>query len=163
VTTCTTRSTWLGSRAREAAGNLGDVGGSLADQFSSHRLLQAILLNQRHDSHDTGAPSTTLDWINEALRRYPGTDISNWPLLRNLTPHAEAVITRFGTSSQSAELGWMHNEIGLFHQSQGDYQPALFLRQSALAISEAALGLRPRTRGWLCSASPPGEMGIATA
>jgi tetratricopeptide (TPR) repeat protein len=66
--------------------------------------------------------------------------MAGWPLLRALVPHAEALASHFPPGEQPADLGRVLSDIGLFMNSQEDYAQALSLQQSALAITETALG-----------------------
>jgi tetratricopeptide (TPR) repeat protein len=109
---------------------------------SIHRLLQAVTLTRPGDTGDDprSLRDTALDWLNAAIPDDPDVNMAGWPLLRALVPHAEALASHFPPGQQPQALGRVQNEIGLFLSSQGDYAQALSLRQSALAIAEAALG-----------------------
>ncbi len=109
---------------------------------SIHRLLQAVILTRPGNTGDD-APTlrdTALDWLNAAIPGNPSTNMPGWPLLRALVPHTEALASHFPPGEQPEALGWVLNEIAAFLNSQGDYARALPLRQSALAVTEAALG-----------------------
>ena len=109
---------------------------------SIHRLLQAVILSQPVDAAtDVCSPcDTALGWLNAVIPTDPDADVAGWPLLRALVPHAKALADRYSPGNQPELLAMVHNQIGMFLQSQGDYGRALALRQSALRITEAALG-----------------------
>ena len=112
------------------------------ESVSIHRLLQAVI-RARPDS--TGADprnlrDTALNWLNAAIPHTPDINTAGWPLLRALVPHAETLASHFPPSEQPQSLGRIQNEIATFLGSQGDYAQALPLRQSALTITETALG-----------------------
>ena len=111
--------------------------------ISLHRLVQAVILSQQpNTTGDAPDPATTaLDWLNQAIPDHPGNNVAGWPLLRALVPHVDHLTTCYPPSGdQPEQLGRVHNEFGMFHQAQGDYQRALALRESALRICQAKLG-----------------------
>ena len=66
--------------------------------------------------------------------------MTGWPLLRALTPHTDALASRYPAGQQPLRLGRVYNEFALFYQSQGEYEQALGLLESALQIHQAHLG-----------------------
>ncbi|HXW46815.1 MAG TPA: tetratricopeptide repeat protein, partial [Streptosporangiaceae bacterium] len=113
------------------------------DTVSMHRLVQAVtlIMPASPGAGDSESPAdTALDWLNQALPQDPDTNLAAWPLLRALSPHADALAARYQQGAEPALLGRACGQMGLFHNSQGDYQRALRLRQSALRIIETALG-----------------------
>ena len=117
-----------------------------SDTVSIHRLVQAVILSkhaadQRETVPGSWSPrDTALDWLKQAIPVSPDTNVDGWPLLRALVGHAESLTSHYTVGDQPELLGLVHSEIGLFHQSQGDYQRALAMRESALRIIETALG-----------------------
>src|SRR5262249_44149404 len=113
------------------------------EAVSMHRLVQAVIVSQQPQTANDGqSPAeTALNWLNQAIPDDPQRNVTGWPLLRALVPHADPLPSHYPPDGdQPLQLGRVHNEIGMFHQSQGDYQRALALYQSALQITEAALG-----------------------
>ena len=113
-----------------------------SETVSIHRLLQAVILSRAADAGGN-APhprDTALDWLNAAIPDAPDRNVTGWPLLRALVPHSDALASHFSPGEQPRVLGEVQNEIAVFLNEQGDYARALLLRQSALAIIEAALG-----------------------
>ncbi len=116
------------------------------DTVSMHRLVQAVILNRQPPEHQSSAfcddsqLTTALNWLNRVIPTNPDIEMACWPLLRSLVPHAEALAHRNQLGDQPDPLGVMCNHRGMFLQSQGDYERALALQQSALQIAEATLG-----------------------
>jgi tetratricopeptide (TPR) repeat protein len=108
------------------------------DTASIHRLVWAVTRAMppapRPDTADTA-----LEWLDAAIPPDPGHNVTGWPLLRALIPHADAITGRYPDGQQPLQLGRVHNEFALFYQSQGDYRRALVLRESALRIYQAHL------------------------
>ena len=115
---------------------------------------------RRHNSPFGDQPplATALDWLDEALPADPGTSMAGWPLLRALIPHAGNLAALYPADARPATLGRIQNELGVFRQSQGEYEQARALHQSALAISELAFGPDHPTppSGWATSPSVTG-------
>jgi tetratricopeptide (TPR) repeat protein len=116
------------------------------EAVSLHRLVQAVIL-ARQPPADAGSAfggqsplTTATDWLNNAIPAEPDTNVAGWPLLRTLIPHGQNLATHFPAGTQPGTLGRIQNELAIFHSSQGQHGQALALRQSALEISEAALG-----------------------
>jgi tetratricopeptide (TPR) repeat protein len=113
-----------------------------AEAVSVHRLLQAVILAQ--GDHGGGnlprLRDIALDWLDKVIPNGPDMNVAGWPLLRALVPHADALASHFPPGEQPDTLGRVQNEIAVFLAAQGDYRQALRLRQSALAVAEAALG-----------------------
>ena len=107
-----------------------------------HRLLQSVVLSQPgHFPADAAElRETALDWLDKAIPNDPGTDMAAWPLLRSLVQHSQALAGHFPPGQQPETLGQVQSGIATFLDSQADHGQALALRQSALAIAEAALG-----------------------
>jgi tetratricopeptide (TPR) repeat protein len=117
-----------------------------AETVSIHRLVQAVILAQHPPGDHSPAPSaatpltTATEWLDDAIPAAPDTNVSGWPLLRALIPHADSLAGHFGADDKPTALGRIQNELALFQDSQGQYRQSLTLRRSALAIYEAALG-----------------------
>jgi tetratricopeptide (TPR) repeat protein len=117
-----------------------------AETVSMHRLVQAVILARQPPERDGSAISgeppltTALNWLNQALPANPGTNVAEWPLWRALVPHAENLTALCPADARPVSLGRVQSELGVFHNSQGQYEQALALRESALAIYESALG-----------------------
>ena len=110
---------------------------------SIHRLLQAVILTHPDGALGAAAGSlrtVALDWLEDALPADPDRNVAGWPTLRALVSHAEALVGHFPPGDRPVSLGRVQNEIALFLNSQGDYARALPLCESALAITETALG-----------------------
>ena len=113
-----------------------------AETVSIHRLMRAFILMQSEDAVGN-APDlrdTALEWLNKVIPDDPERNVAEWPLLRALVPHAEALPDHFPPDDRPRNLGRALNEIALFLSSQGDYARALPLQERALAITEQALG-----------------------
>jgi tetratricopeptide (TPR) repeat protein len=115
------------------------------DTVSMHRLVQAVIL-ARHPPEDQNPPfggdgplTKALEWLNDAIPADLDT-MAAWPLLRALVPHAETIATRFQSGSEPLMLGRVQNALGIFLDSQGQYEQALALHESALAITETVVG-----------------------
>ena len=109
------------------------------DSVSMHRLLQDVVLHQS-GNYASSLRGTALDWLDAAIASRPDMDIGRWPLLRALVPHAEALASHFPPGQRTQALARTQNNIASFLHSQGNYEQALPLRQSALAITEDVLG-----------------------
>ena len=74
------------------------------ETVSMHRLVQAIVLARQQDQNQSPAfggdsPRTTaLRWLSDAIPA--DTDMTGWPLLRALIPHAETVTAQFSSDDQ---------------------------------------------------------------
>ena len=116
------------------------------DTVSMHRLVQAVILTRQPVGGDASAfggqpPLTTaLDWLGQALPDDPGSNVAGWPLLRALSPHADNLAALFPSDARSETLAGVQADLGIFHDSQGQYEKALALRESVLAIRESTLG-----------------------
>ena len=117
-----------------------------AETVSMHRLVQAVILSRQPPEDENSAfcggaqLATALNWLNTVIPANPDTEMACWPLLRSLVPHAEALASSNQAGDQRDPLGVMCNHIGMFLQSQGDYERALTLQRMALQIVEATLG-----------------------
>jgi tetratricopeptide (TPR) repeat protein len=116
------------------------------EMVSMHRLVHAVI-RARPSEQDASPgfggespPATALRWLDDAIPADPDTNMTGWPLLRALIPHAENLSRRFPPDDQPERLGRVHNEIAQFHHSQGQHKEALALRSSALAIAERVFG-----------------------
>jgi tetratricopeptide (TPR) repeat protein len=116
------------------------------ETVSMHRLVQAVLLARQPPDDQTsafgeGPPlDTALAWLDQALSADPDKNLTGWPLLRALLPHAEYLATLYPAHDRPETLARVQNELGLFRYSQGEYEQALALSESALQITETALG-----------------------
>jgi tetratricopeptide (TPR) repeat protein len=117
-----------------------------AEAVSMHRLVQAVILTRQLPEDDDPAfgrespLATALEWLNDAIPAGPGTDMTSWPLLRALVPHADNVTALFPARDKPEQLARIQAALATFLDSQGQYEQSLALRESALAISEAILG-----------------------
>ena len=109
-----------------------------ADIVSIHRLAQAVTL-ALPSAPGPGPADIALEWLDGAIPSDPDRNVTGWPLLRALISHADALTTRYPDGRQPLRLGRVHGEFALFYKSQGDYQRALGLRESALRIHQAHL------------------------
>ena len=116
------------------------------ETVSLHRLVQAVILARQPSEGeeatfgDESPLTTALEWLDQALPADPGANMAGWPLLRALVPHAENLAVLFPSEARPERLARVHNELGIFHRSQGQYAQALALRKDALAIYESARG-----------------------
>jgi tetratricopeptide (TPR) repeat protein len=116
------------------------------DAVSMHRLIQAVILARQPPEDEASAfggepPLTTaLDWLDQALPADPDDDVARWPLLRALSPHADNLAALFPADARPETLARVQADLGVFHDSQGQYRKSLALRESVLAIRESALG-----------------------
>ena len=116
------------------------------DVVSMHRLVQAVILasalsdEEARGFVDETPLTTALEWLSDALPVNPNRNVAEWPLLRALVPHAERLAALFPASSQPVELAAVQLGFAAFQDSQGQYEQALALRQSALGIYETNLG-----------------------
>jgi tetratricopeptide (TPR) repeat protein len=112
-----------------------------AETVSMHKLVQAVILAAPDDSTAVPPPrDTALAWLDDAVPRDQGTNMTAWPYLRALIPHAEAVTGWFLAGEEPAVLARVLNEIALFHRSQGAYQDALRLLVVVLRIAQRTYG-----------------------
>ncbi len=115
------------------------------ETVSMHRLVQAVILARQPPSDDPsifgGQPplNTALDWLDQALPADPRSNMAGWPLMRALVPHAENLAALFPADTWPLKLGKVQGQFGSFQDSQGQYEQALALRLSVLAIYEPAL------------------------
>jgi tetratricopeptide (TPR) repeat protein len=108
---------------------------------SIHRLVQAVLQARQQTGTDPDHPAlTALQRLNDAIPPDPHANVSAWPFLRTLIPHASSLRRHFAQGQPPLQLSDVENQIGVFVQSQGSYLQALDLRESALRITETALG-----------------------
>ena len=151
------------------------------ETVSIHRLVQAVILadTQPLVLSSPDPRETALKWLGTILSDNPSSDLRAWPLLRALVPHAERLMGHFPDNDQSEALYHVLREMGAFLHYQGNYEQALAMRASALAIAEARLGpddseiahclaglaATYRALGWASAALPLGEraLRIATA
>ena len=116
------------------------------ETVSMHRLVQAAVLAWQPDHNPSSAfggesPRTTaLQWLDDALPASPHSGMAGWPLLRALFPHAEHLSARFPPDDQPGLLGRVQHQLAIFQGSQGQYEKALALSKSALAIVERVFG-----------------------
>ena len=116
------------------------------DAVGMHRLVQAVVLARQPPQEEASGFGgktplrTALHWLDDAIPANPGTDMTGWPLLRALVPHAENLAKLFSIGDQPFTLGRIQNELSIFHDSQGQYEQALTLSESARAIIEAKRG-----------------------
>jgi tetratricopeptide (TPR) repeat protein len=115
---------------------------------SVHRLVQAVILAMPATSGPDPA-DVALKWLNSAIPPDPDRNVNGWPLFRALIPHVDAITSRYSEGQEPLQLGRVHNQFGIYYQSQGNYQRALDLRESALDIYQAHL--------------EPGHQDVATA
>ncbi|WP_214110780.1 tetratricopeptide repeat protein [Acrocarpospora catenulata] len=112
------------------------------DTISMHRLMQAVLLTGTHEDQpdpDT-ARDTALGWLAATLPDDPQYDPSGWPRWRQLTPHIDALTSRYRQSSEPALLGRVLNSSAIFHRVQGSHGRAVDIALRALAIAESEYG-----------------------
>jgi len=110
------------------------------DTVVIHRLVQAVIRAAPAPETSGSSPAdTALDWLDQALPPDPGTNVAAWPLLRTLVPHTASISSRYPDGIQPAQLSRVQNEIGIFLNSQGEYQQALTMGESALRIFQARL------------------------
>jgi len=116
-----------------------------SEAVSMHRLVQAVVLGRQPPTDDPPGfgdqppPVTALDWLDQALPADPGSNMAGWPLMRALLPHAENLAGLFPADARPKTLGLVQGRLASFQDSQGQYEQALALRLSALAIYESAL------------------------
>ncbi|MGS2641800.1 FxSxx-COOH system tetratricopeptide repeat protein [Streptosporangium sp. LJ11] len=113
-----------------------------AETISMHRLFQSVI---RHgldydDPRQHVARSTALIWMGQALPPDPDSNVSGWPLWRDLMPHIDALVSCNRHGDEPVELSLILNQATLFTRVQGQHQRAHDLAQRALAIAEAAYG-----------------------
>jgi tetratricopeptide (TPR) repeat protein len=115
------------------------------DTVSMHRLVQAVILARQPLGGDAstfgGEPplTTALDWLDRALPTNPSGILAARPLLRALSPHADNLAALFPADARPETLALVQTVFGFFHDSQGQYEKALALRESVLAICESVL------------------------
>ena len=124
------------------------------ETVTMHRLVQAVVLSSmppprgKGESFEDEDPlKTALEWLYNVIPTDPQNNTAAWPLFRAITPHAESLAAHFPLGSQPSSLARVQGELGLFQTSQGQYEQALRLNQSSLAIAEATFGMMPST--WL--------------
>ncbi len=111
------------------------------DTVTLHRLVQAVILDKTAPSGNGHHPAqTALSWLDAAIPADPFSDVTGWSLLRALAPHADVLHTRFPGNDQPLALARVANQLGLFHQAQGEHQLALRCYEQALRSYEAELG-----------------------
>ena len=113
-----------------------------AETVALHRLVQAVVLAKPEDTTPDGgsARGIALDWLSEAIPATPDDNMADWPLLRELVPHAEAITSRYPPGDHPGQLARIHSAIGMFYLSQGNYRQSLALFESAMEIYQTALG-----------------------
>ena len=117
------------------------------ETVTMHRLVQAVVLSSmppprgKGESFEDEDPlKTALEWLYNVIPADPQNNTAAWPLFRAILPHAESLAARFPLGSQPSSLARVQGELGLFQTSQGQYEQALRLNQSSLAIAEATFG-----------------------
>ena len=111
------------------------------DRVGIHRLLQAVVLSKT----EMASQDIALQWLADALPDDPERNAAGWPLLRSLTPHAEALGNRYQSSKRPERLGLVQNHVAIFLGVQGDAARAVPLSESALAICESVVEPDVRT------------------
>jgi hypothetical protein len=123
-----------------------------AEVVSMHKLVQAVILAVPDSGAAPLPQGTALEWLDEALPPDPDTNVTAWPFQRALIPHAQAVVGRYAVGEEPAAVTRVHNEIAVFHRSQGAYQDALTLDYTALDIAQRVYGDgQPKTATFLGS------------
>ncbi|GGT33132.1 tetratricopeptide repeat protein [Nonomuraea spiralis] len=112
------------------------------ETISMHRLFQSVI---RHgldydDPRQHAARHTALTWIRQALPPDPDSNVSGWPVWRDLMPHIGALTSCHLHGTEPPELGSILNQATVFTATQGQHQRAYDLANRALAITEAAYG-----------------------
>ncbi|MGC5010168.1 FxSxx-COOH system tetratricopeptide repeat protein, partial [Streptosporangium sp. DT93] len=113
-----------------------------AETISMHRLFQSVIHHglDYDDPRQHIARRTALTWVNQALPTDPDSNVSGWPIWRDLMPHIDALVSCHRHGSEPVELSLVLNQATLFTRVQGQHQRAHDLAQRALAIAKAAHG-----------------------
>jgi tetratricopeptide (TPR) repeat protein/MinD-like ATPase involved in chromosome partitioning or flagellar assembly len=118
----------------------------MPEAVNMNKLVQAVILamppSEDGDRVFGGesALTTALEWLDDAIPEDPAINLAGWPLLRALLPHAQNIARLFPAGDLPIKLGRVQSELAMFQDSQGQYEQALTLRESALTIYEATLG-----------------------
>ncbi|MEU7833666.1 FxSxx-COOH system tetratricopeptide repeat protein, partial [Nonomuraea sp. NPDC049129] len=109
---------------------------------SMHRLFQSVIYNglDYHHPRTHAARESALTRLAQALPADAQSDLSGWPLWRDLLPHVDAVALRYQQGTEPEELGEVLNQAAVFSSIQGQHQHAHDLSSRALAIADTALG-----------------------
>lgn len=115
------------------------------NSVSMHRLVQAILRAREPSSTESvyGGQSplaTALTWLNASIPVEPEENVAEWPLLRQLVPHADHLAAQFQAGTGPLELIWVENRLGVYLSSQGQHAQALRMRESALQLAQVMHG-----------------------
>ncbi|MEU7739081.1 tetratricopeptide repeat protein [Nonomuraea sp. NPDC049158] len=118
------------------------VGEDEQETVSMHRLFQSVIYNglDYHNARSHAARERALTCLAQALPDDPESNVSGWPLWRNLLPHVNAVALRYREGTEPVKLGRVLNQAAAFSSVQGQHQHAHHLSSRTLAIIEAALG-----------------------
>ncbi|MER5648108.1 FxSxx-COOH system tetratricopeptide repeat protein, partial [Streptosporangium sp. NPDC002524] len=114
-----------------------------AETISMHRLFQSVILHglDYDDLRQHVARRAALTWMYRALPSDPDSNVSGWPIWRDLMPHIDALTSCHRHRAEPIELGLILNQATIFTRVQGQHQRAHDLAQRALAIAETVYGL----------------------
>ncbi|HVP55019.1 MAG TPA: tetratricopeptide repeat protein, partial [Candidatus Eisenbacteria bacterium] len=107
--------------------------------FTVHRLVQDVTRRTLPADDPNTFLNLALRWINAAFIGEP-QDVSTWPLLLPLAPHAQAVSDEADAKQISEPTARLMNELGALYQSRAQYADAEPLMRRALAIDEKSYG-----------------------
>jgi tetratricopeptide (TPR) repeat protein len=110
-----------------------------APGFVVHRLVQDFARRAMNDERRTQALREALEWVNAAFVGAPN-DVSNWPVLDPLAPHALAVARVADAAGIAEPTALLFNQLGVLFDAKADYAQAETLKRRALAIAETSYG-----------------------
>ncbi|MEV4800418.1 tetratricopeptide repeat protein, partial [Nonomuraea sp. NPDC049421] len=112
------------------------------ETVSMHRLFQSVIYNglDYHDSRTHAARESALTRLDQAMPDNPDTNMSGWPLWRDLLPHVDAIKRRYREGTEPLELAVILNHAAVFAFAQGQHRRAQDLFSRALIITEATFG-----------------------
>jgi tetratricopeptide (TPR) repeat protein len=116
------------------------------ETVSIHRLVQAVILGKVTTGAEVPLPlglslrEIALEWLYRIIPDKPGNAIDQWSFLRSIVLHAEKLASRYQRGEEPILLGLLLHKIGIFLYSQGSYDQACIIQESALRISEATQG-----------------------
>lgn len=128
-----------GTDPAKALGELTDFSLTKPDRkglaFSVHRLIQEVAMERQEPPEPSSALISALAWINSELPTESG-DVSNWPIVAPLVPHAVAAAKAGIRRSIFEPSGRLFNQIALLETAKANYQGAESLLLLSLASSE---------------------------
>ncbi|HEV7672171.1 MAG TPA: tetratricopeptide repeat protein [Thermoanaerobaculia bacterium] len=110
-----------------------------APTFSVHRLVQDVTRRSLRRNLENTRLAEALRWVNKAFVGDP-TDVRTWPVLRPLSPHAQAVVSFADAARMTVPTTRLMNDLAQLLKATNRLGEAEPLMRRALSIAEAIFG-----------------------